>query len=897
MRWLRAWLVRFAGLFNKRGRDDRLSQELQSHLEMHIDDNLRAGMPFEEARRHALMKLGGIVQTRELYRQRRGLPLLEILFGDLRFAARLLRKNIGFTGVAILTLALGIGANTAIFSVVDSVLLQPLAFREPQQLYRIRVIIPQLAKSYPLMDANLPGFRIWQKDCHSFDQIAIAEGTQHIYSGNAEAEEIYGLRVSANLLDVLGVRPALGRTFLPEEDQGGRGKVVILTDWFWRSRFRGDRSVIGKTINLDDQARTIAGVLPASFHFPIELTSSLVSKHNTARKRIDFFEPLDGPRFYEEGLIGEFDFAAIARLKRGVTPAQALAELNVVQARIAAEAKENVDLRAQIFPLSEEIVGPSRRGLLLLLAAVGAVLLMVCVNLANLFLSRVPARMREAAIRSALGATRSRLLRQMLAESLLLALLGGLLGIWFAYLGVEWLVHTAPVDLPRIEEVSVNPRIFWFALLLSALTGVLFGILPAWSISRTHPQETLKSSSATTTEIVGTRRVRQALVGVEVGLCTLLLIMAGLLTASLFHLLRVNTGFNVTNVIAANVDLPAKAYPEPADRDRFYDQALAGIRALPGVRSAAWITILPLDGQGSVTNISLLGEQTRAEQQVVANFRAVAPGYFETMGIPLLHGRFFTADDRGRKHIIISQNLAQLLWPRQNPIGQECYAWWAQLQRSQVVGVVGDIRTARLEELPLNMVYVPDSYGQPTPGAPSSAAIVVRIAGDTSAAASAIRSVIHNVDVGVPIVALRPMRQLISKNVEGRRFQMLLAAVFGLSALLLATLGIVGVVAYSVERRRQELGVRRALGAQRQELLSLIFRQSMTPVLAGLIAGTAAAILSGSAVQSLFYEVKAFDPATFAIVVALVATVAAIGCFIPARRAMRVDPMVALRYE
>jgi predicted permease len=897
MQWLRSVLRRFASVLQRERRERELAEELESYLQMHLEDNLRAGMSVTEAQRNARMKLGGMTQIQEIYRERSGLPIVEVLLSDVRFGARLLRKNLGFTIVALLTLALGIGANAAIFSVVDSVLLQPLSFREPQQLYRIRVIVPQLAKSYPFMDANLPGFHIWQKDCHAFDQIAIAEATEHIHSGDGEAEEIYGLRVSANLLDVLGVRPALGRTFLPEEDQTGRGKVVIITDSFWRGRFDSDPSVIGRTISLDEEVRIIAGVLPASFHFPTELTSSLAAKHNGSSKRIDFFEPLDGPRFYEQGLIGDFDFAAIGRLKSGVTPEQALSELNVVQERIAAQAKENVDLRAQLFPLAEEIVGRSRRGLLLLLVAVGAVLLMVCVNLANLFLSRVPARMREAAIRTALGATRSRLMRQMLAESLLLSLLGGLLGIWLAWLGIQWLVHTAPVDLPRMNEVALNGHALWFAFLLSTLTGVLFGILPALNIARSEPQEVLKSSGTTTTEGGRTRRVRQGLVALEVGLCTLLLIMAGLLTTSLLHLLRVDAGFAVASVLATDVDLPEKMYTTPTAREHFYKEALAGIRALPGVRSVAWVSLLPLEGQGSVTGISLVGEQTRSEQQIIANYRAVSSDYFETMSIPLVHGRTFNADDRGKKRVIVSQGLAQRLWPGQNPVGQECIAEWGQLQRSQIIGVVGDIRTAKLDEPPLNMVYVPDSYGAKSPGAPNSAAIVVRTATDPRAAASAVRSVIRGVDSGVPIVALRPMTQLISKNVEARRFQMLLASVFAVSALSLACLGIFGVVAYSVERRRQELGVRRALGAQKRDLLTLVLRQSMTPVVTGLSAGIAAGIVGGGLVQSLLFEVKALDPATFASVVVIVSVVAAISCYIPARRTTLIDPIAALRSD
>lgn len=893
MNWLREVARRLRMLVHRRQFDADLEEEMQLHLELRQQEHLESGMTADSARAAARRQFGNVTALREKSHMAWGWEWFENLVQDVRDGLRMLRKNPGFTSVAILTLALGIGANTAIFSVINGVLLSPLPYKNPQQLYRIREIVPQMAKSYPLLDANLQDFLIWQKGCHAFSQIAIAESTSVIYTGDGPAEEIYGLRASATLLDVLGIRPQQGRAFFPEEDLAGHGNVTLITDEFWQERFQRDRAVIGRKITLDGEPNTIVGVLPAFFRFPKELSGS--------SRRLDFYKPIGGPRFYEEPLIGEFDFVAIARLRQGVTPNKALAELNVMQEQIAAQAKADsggMDLRTQLFPLADEIVGPSRRGLLLLLAAVGAVLLIVCVNLANLFLSRAPARMREAAIRTALGASRSRLVRQMLIESVLLALLGGLLGVGVASFAVQWLVHAAS-GVPRIDEVTINSSVLAFALCLSAFTGVIFGVLPALTIAKAEPQPVLKSIGTTSTESVRTRRLRGTLVGFEVGLCTMLLILAGLLSSSLFRLARVNIGFSVSDVVAADIDLPEQTYATPAARQAFYERALAKIRELPAVRSAAWISLLPLAGQGSVTDISLVGEQVRPGQQIIANYRAVSSGYFSTMRIPLVRGRPFTDNDRGRRLVILSQSLAEKLWPSLDPIGKQCIAGWGQLQiqPSEVVGVVGDIRTAKLDQPPLNMVYVPDSWGQKVPGAPAFASIVVSSATDSNAIAPSVRDVLQGINPNVPIVAVRPMTQLISDNLQARRFQLLIAAFFAVSALLLASLGIFGVVAYSVEQRRQELGVRCALGAQQAQLLSLVLRQGMTPVLAGMLAGAAAAFAGGNLIQSLLYDMRAFDPLTFGGVLALVGAVALLACYVPARRTLRVDPILALRYE
>ncbi|HEV2491621.1 MAG TPA: ABC transporter permease [Terriglobia bacterium] len=808
---------------------------------------------------------------------------------DLKYGFRMLAKAPGFTAVAVLTLALGIGANTAIFSVVNSVLLRPLAYRESQQLYLIQVIWSQMAKFYPLIPANLPGFRIWQKECHSFESIAIAEGTGADMTGSGEPLQVTGVRASANIFDVLGVRPALGRGLLPEEDEAGRGHVVILTDAFWRSHFRADPAVVGRTITLDGTPYQVVGVLSASFHFPAQLGQL------TSFPTLDFFEPLNGPREDEQDLIGEFDFAAIGRLKPGVTPAQAVTELNVIQAQIAREVKDTgVDLKAAIFPLESEVVGSARRGLILLLAAVGAVLLIVCLNLANLSLARVPGRMREAAIRAALGASRWQLFRRMLTESLLLGVIGGAIGVWLGTLGVEWLVGTAPQGLPRLDEIRLDGRVVAFAAVLSILTAALFGTLPAWRMAKSEPMDALKSGSAAAGESRRTRRMRESLIGFEVGLSTLLLIVAGLLTSSLFHLLRVNMGFATEKVLTVEVDLPPQGYGEPTARLHFYNSLLDRLRALPGVRAAGWVRLLPLEGETSVSGIDT---PPAGPWHFPANFRSASPDYFTAIGIPVIRGRIYGESDRDRNVVVVSESVAKHFWPGQNPIGRTCLTYWGPKKDEEVIGVVGDVHPTKLDAPPVMMVYVPYWYGGGADRTPQSAGIVVRTSGDERGLADALRQAIHATDPEVPIVALRPMSELVAESVAPRRFQMLLALLFAGSALFLASLGIYGVIAYSVEQRRRELGIRTALGARFSDLRRMVLRQGMTPVALGLASGVAVSILIGRLIQSLLFGVSPFDLPTLTIVALVVLIVAVAACYIPARRATKVDPMVALRYE
>ena len=885
---LRQLLYRIRSLFRRAQLDCELDAEMSAHLELAIEENLRRGLSPAEARRQAFLRFGGSQQAKEQHRDARALPFLDTLLQDLRFAFRMIGKSPGFTVIAILTLALGIGANTAIFSVVNSALLRPLAYREPQQLYLVREIVPQMAKFAPILDANLPDFRMWQKQVHSFADVAIAESTTASLTGTGEAEIIRGVRASANLFDVLGALPAHGRTFLPEEDEPGRGNVVILTDAFWCARFQGNPSALGKKIVLDGVPHEIVGILPAAFRFPGRLGGA-----NRA-VRLAFFSPLNGPKSYEQGLIGEFDFDAVARLKPGVTPEQALAELNVVQAQIARQANEGLDLLGALQPLEAKVIGPARLGLIFLLGAVGVVLLIVCANLAGLLLTRVPGRMREAAIRVALGATRSRVIRQMLTETFLLSLAGGALGVWISLFAVKWFVHLAPATIPRLDEVQTDARVLAFALLASIAAGCLFGILPAWRVTRFAPLDALKSGGAATTESRKTRRLRECLVGFEVALTTLLLILAGLLTASLGQLLREQPGFAVDNVLLAGVDLPPQSYSQPDVRLHFYERVLAGVQSLPGVRAAGWVSLPPLGGQGSVTGITLPGESRGAETPI-ANYRPASPDYFSAMGIRLIEGRIFGPADLNRKVAVVSQSVAERFWPGKSAVSQICVTQWGPDVPAEVVGVVGDIHTVGLDEPPVMMVYVPHWFN--TFSIPSFATFVLRTATDPAASADAVRQLVHTIDADVPITSLHPMTEIVSQSVDDRRFPMFLAISFAVFSLVLASLGIFGVVGYSVEQRRRELGIRMALGADLKRLTRMVLRQGLIPVVLGLVTGVVAAVFAGRLISSLLFGVSAHDPATFLIVVLVVAVVATVASYIPARRAMRVDPIVALRYE
>jgi putative ABC transport system permease protein len=808
------------------------------------------------------------------------------MFHELRHAGRGLLRDRGFSATVVLSLAVGIGANTAIFSFVNGVLLRPPAYRDPDRLVAVSQIVPKFAKLYPELPINLGILMEWRKQTKSFDGIAAVRPDSANLTGAGEPELLGAARVSANMFAVLGVAPRLGRSFLDAEDLAGQNRVAILADSLWRRRFQADPAIVGRQVMLDGSACRVVGVLPPGFVFPTN--SGLFAN---ARHAIEVYRPL-GYKNDDLALhMGDFNYWVTARLRPGVSVAQAAAELNAVQARISARIPENLDLHADVKPVVEQMVSGVRRGLVLLMCAVGAVLLVLWVNLANLSLVRAAGRARESAIRTALGAGRGRLVAQSLAESMLLSATGGALGVILAWWGVRALVAAAPIDLPRLSEVRVDVRVLLFALAVSVAAGIVLGILPALRSAASAPFETLKSASRTSTEGRHGFRVRNLLVSVEAGLSAALLVTAGLLGASFLRVMNVHKGFDVQRVLALDLSLPASKYRKDADRAAFFQRVLEHARALPGVQSAAMISALPLQGETWIDIVGAEHDPRPLLEKPSTNVRFVSPGYFQTLHIGLKEGRDIGEQDRGRSVTVISAGLGQKIWPGQDPLGRKVDNDSGQ-PPMEVVGVTPDIRSTSLDHDPVNMMYIP--YWQRPQYAGS---LLVRTAMDPRGIAAALRRTVWDADAEVPIPEIRTLEQVMAQSVAARRFQMLLIAVFAGAALALAAFGTYGVVAYAVSRRRAELGIRMALGANRADVLGMVLRQGMAPVIGGLAAGALAALAVGRYLASLLFEVSPRDPVAFATACGVLLAVSAVACLVPARRATRVNPIEALRFE
>jgi predicted permease len=868
--WATALRLRLLALRHRRRLDRDLADELDFHQTM------RAGHPGP--------RFGNEVLTKETNRELWTFPRLEALARDVGYAARQIRRGPGFAAVAILTLALGLGATTAIFSVVNGVLLQPLAYRNPGQLISLELYVPKLAAKFPALPINPAMYVAWSK-AKTLAGIGVAEGDDQVNLTGLGAPVLLNADdVSANLFRVLGVTPQLGRGFSPGANQVGRAHEAMLTDALWRSQFQGEPGVVGRAIALNGVPYTVVGVLPASFHFPA--IDQLVTLNEPGPKAALFV-----PAEFSSAYLARnrnFGLAAIARLKPDVSRAAAAAELNGILGR---EFSGMAELHAttMITPLRSMMVRAWRRGLWMLLAAVLAVLLLICVNLANLALSRATTRQQEAAIRSALGASRGRLLQQALVESLLLGLAGGALGLMLAAAGFKALLALAPPRLPRAADIHLDATVLAVTFVASLLAGLLAGLLPAWRMARGNPQEALQSSSARVGESGARVRLRGLLVGGGTALSTILLIGAGLLLASFARLAAAPTGFAVEHVLTANLLLPEAEYKQPRQRLQVWNRAIAAASKLPGVGAAAATDFLPLSGTIDVDGMWPAEMQQGSLPRFWVSYRHVSPSFFRLLGIPLIAGRGFTAADAGTNAAVISEATAREVWPGLDPIGRRFDAD-PHFAGYRVVGVVGNTRAISLLQGPAAVVY------QPNIGL-LSGSLLLRTRLPAATIAPELRQAIAAVAPGIAVPPLRSMGERVAASLAPRRFSLLLIVLFAAAALLLACLGIYGVVSYSVVQRQHEVGMRLALGAPRGAVVRLMVRQGIWPALLGLAAGLVAAALSTRVLASLLYGVAPDDPRTFSAAASILIATALLSCWLPARRAARIDPATALRRD
>jgi putative ABC transport system permease protein len=805
-------------------------------------------------------------------------------FQDLRYALRMVRKTPAFTAVVVLTLALGIGANTAIFSVVDTVLLRPLPYKESDRL----VVVWEKPPKGTRNSVSAANFLDWRDQNKVFEQlVAVGVGNFNL-SGRDQPEQISGMRVSAGFFEMLAVQPALGRSFVPEDDRPGAQRVVVLSHALWERRFGADRKLIGEALTMDGEKHVVIGVMPAEFRFVTspEMWTPLALDPAKAARDFHYLIP-------------------VARLKAGVSLEQARAQMEGIARNIErAYPKSNQGWSVTIEPMQEALVAPIRQGVLVLFAAVGFVLLIGCVNVANLLLAKGAARQREIAVRASLGAGRGRLIRQLLTESVVLAVIGGGLGLLLTI----WLLRLLSAVLPffalmATAPLSVDVRVLLFALALSLATGLLFGLVPAYRASKPDLHETLKEAGRSSTGGSGSHRLRGALVVAEVGLSLVLLISAGLMMRSLISLQQVKPGFRPENVLTMRLILPQSRYPTGERVRMFYRQMLEKVEALPGVRAAGLSGSLPLQGWSFGMPFEIEGHPPMVPaERPAAHFQMVSHGYFRTLGISLLKGREFSERDSetSPRVALVNETFVRRFLPKEEALGKRVRVETLISGQQQlgppvaweIVGVIRDVKVSTLRSDGEPEIYVPCMQST-WPGC----VLSVRTATEPMSMAQAVRAAVQSVDKDQPVTAVRTMEQIVSESVSGPRIRAYLIGAFAGIALVLAGMGIYGVISYAVAQRTHELGIRMALGARRGDLLRMVVGQGMLLTLIGLAIGLAGAFALTRLLSGLLFGVTATDPATFAGVSAVLAAVALAACYIPARRAARVDPMVALRYE
>jgi predicted permease len=877
----------------RKEREHDLEREIRADLELEAQEQQEKGLPPEEARYAARRAFGAVTWVKEEVRFMWGWTLWETIFQELRHAARTLRKSPAFAATAILTLALCIGASTAVFSVVDSVLLKPLAFHESGRLVacweRVRFLRD---------DATGPNPRhveVWRQRATAFSSLTyLQQGAGGLTLGAEHPRLTNAVVAIPNFFDILQVHAFLGRAFVPQDGVQGHDNVAVLTYPLWQDLFHGDPGAIGATIRLGDVSRQVVGVLPANFHFP---SGSVLRSFRRGGQSVSvapepaifFPAALDITKFAWNGNYG--NWITLGRLNPGVTMAQASAQLNTIQAQILGDPAWPADRRpgalgAWVQPLQEAIVGDSRTALRLLMASVLGLMLIACLNLANAQLGRALARNRESALRTALGAAKWRLMWSVLAENVLLAALGGAGGILLARATLDLFLRDTPVDLPRLSEIHLNLNVLLFSILLTFGASLLSGLLPAVRLLSSDPQGSLQQSSSRS---LGTRqgnRLRRWLIGLQVAGCTALLLVTGLFSKSLLHLLGEEKGFDTGQVAVAEVRLTPQSYGKDQSRINFDDAVLVNLRAIPGVQSAAIVSAMPLGGESWIEPVQRV-DKPGLESPLI-NFRWVSPGYFETTRQRLVAGRFFEERDRNLSNVVVSEGEAKALWGNDDPMGGQVKI---EGRIFTVIGVVADSRNTSLKTPPPRMAYVHYKERPPFP-----TYFLVRGA-HTEALASAMRQAIWKYDPEVTIARVKTLDAQLNDSVATERFETLVLLSFGAAALLLAMLGIYGVLNYSVVTRKQEIGVRMALGATRGKVYALTFAEAGAPVFVGVVAGLTASLLAVRAIQKLLYGTQTVDAPVILMVTGLFLLAASAAAFLPARRAASVDPMDALRSE
>ncbi|HXN17986.1 MAG TPA: ABC transporter permease [Candidatus Binatus sp.] len=884
--WITTLASRTRTWLSPRGVDQDFANELDSHLDMLTDENIHRGMPPEEARRAARIKLGGLTQLKETNHELRGLPFIETFLQDARYAFRMLRKNSGFTAVAVLTLALGIGANTAIFSVVYAVLLKPLPYAYPNQL--VSAFQANTQEGVPETGTSYPNFEEWRAQNHVFSELATIDFHQLTLTGGGEPSEVNTCVVTPEHFAVLDVKPLQGRVFFPEDGKRGAPPVVIVSENLWRGTLGADPKILGSSIVLDKRPFTVIGIMPASFRSPF-----INSKPEVWIPLVQ--DPLFGSWMARRG--GHW-LAVFGRLKPGVSIAQAQAEMDAISERLASEfPAENKGWTVRLVPMQKEIVGDVRTALLVLLGAVGLVLLIACANIANLLLTRATSRSKEIAVRTALGAGRSRIIRQLLSETAVLGLLGGVIGIALAYWGVRALSSLLPDNLPRVNAIRVDNLVLIFALVLSAIASVAFGLVPALFASNSDIQASLREGGGRSGESGNRRRARSFLAAAEIALAMVLLVAAGLLLRSFSKLTSVSPGFESHNIVKAEVSLPQFQYSKPQQWTAFSDELLAHLQAQPGLQDSAIGIPVPITNGYINLGFEIVGVPPASQSDSrLANYVSVSPDYFRVMGIPLLSGRLFNQQDIASAPAVtlISKAFAQRYFPNQDPIGKRLsFAFPPNPEAPrEIVGIVGDVRDTSLGDAPGPMMYVPFAQG-PFWGAN----LVVKSTLSASAVAAAIRQEVQRIDKDLPVTDVGKLPDFLDASVSQQRFRTFLLGLFAAMALILAATGIFGVISYSVSCRTNEIGIRVALGASRNTILRMILRETLLLTFAGLLIGVPCALLASHLIGHMLFGVSANDPITLAAVAFTLTAVATLAGFIPARRAMQVDPMVALRHE